>query len=63
LIDTAQENPKLAKQKIALLLLKRYPDFKAETVAFLTTVDKDHGWTQQNAETIDEVLRSFSAKA
>jgi hypothetical protein len=36
LMDTCQESPKLAKQQIALLLLKRYPEFKDETAAFLS---------------------------
>ena len=62
LIDTSQETPFLAKQTIALLLLKRYPDFKKETVAYLTSANKDHGWFKQNTETIGEVFHYFNAK-
>src|SRR5450631_3072567 len=35
LLDTSQSDPHLAHQKISLLLLKRYPEFKDETLHFL----------------------------
>lgn len=65
LIDASQESPYLAKQKIALLLLKKYPEFKAETVAFLRDLQArgggiPEGWVAQNASTIDEVLEYFA---
>jgi len=53
----------VAKQKIALLLLKRFPEFKVETTAYFATAKQYGGpWLQQNAETIDEVLRHLEAR-
>jgi len=43
-----------------LLLLKKFPEFKEETIAFLTAAKKQNGpWLQQTTETIDEVLASL----
>jgi hypothetical protein len=62
LIDVAQESQKLAKQQIALLLLKRFPDFKAETAAFLAGTEKlNDPWFRQNANTIKEVLTALKS--
>jgi len=35
LIQTSQGSQYLAEQKVALLLLKRFPEFKVETITFL----------------------------
>ncbi len=59
-MDVSQVSPHVAKQRIALLLLKKFPEFKEETIAFLTAAKKQNGpWLQQNTETIDEVLASL----
>jgi hypothetical protein len=61
LIDTCVESPMLAKQQIALLLLKRYPEYQNETIEFLTQSKLRSGpWTQQNLSTIDHLLNHFS---
>jgi hypothetical protein len=39
LLDTSQKDPRIAHQKISLLLLKRYPEFKDETLHFLMYAD------------------------
>jgi hypothetical protein len=61
LIDTCQDSPNLAKQQLALLLLKRYPEFKDETAAFLNKLKlMNVPWAQQNVQTIDDVLNHFA---
>lgn len=48
------------KQLIALLLLKRYPEFKDETIAFLNdAMSRKDDWTKQNISTIRLVLDHF----
>lgn len=60
LIDIFQGSPFVAKQQIALLLLKRCPNFKSETVAFLSeSKRRNDDWTKQNIQTIDQVLNHF----
>jgi hypothetical protein len=58
LIDTCEESPRLGKQKIALLLLKRYPEYKTETVEYLSAAKRRNDpWTQQNISTIEHLLK------
>lgn len=60
LVDTTVETPFLAKQKVALLLLKRYMEFRNETIAFLSDARASaHPWASQNAAQIDDVLNSL----
>jgi len=59
LVDVSQDTTKLAKQKVALLLMKRFPEFKMETTAFLNATKAHGAWYEQNAETIEEVLNHF----
>lgn len=57
LIDVSQESTFLAKQKVALLLLKRFPEYSEETVQFLLEVKEiESGWVKQNLKQIDAVL-------
>jgi hypothetical protein len=63
LVDISQETPFLAKQKIALLLLRKFPEFKEETIAFLVdarTVNSP--WVAQNKAVIDTVLTYFELR-
>jgi hypothetical protein len=61
LVDVSNESQYLAKQKVALLLLKRFPEYKAETVAFLRDSQKLGGpWLQQNVSQVDDVLDYFT---
>jgi len=63
LIELAQETPLIAKQKVALLLLKRYPEYKTETIEFLSDAKKRGGpWVDQNAIQIEDVLAHFTAE-
>src|SRR5262249_32968726 len=63
LIDTCQESSFVVKQQIALLLLKRYPEYVNETVEFLTNSKRaNHAWAQQNMSTIDDLLGYFSQR-
>ena len=63
LVDVSQESPSLAKQKVALLLMKRFPEFSAETIAFLETAAILRGaCVDQNTDTIDEVLDHLKGK-
>ena len=63
LVDVGQKSPSLAKQKVALLLMKRFPEFSAETIAFLETAAILRGaWVDQNTDTIDEVLDHLKGK-
>jgi hypothetical protein len=63
LVDVSQESSKLAKQKVALLLMKKFPEFKEETIAFLGSAVILRGtWVDQNTDTIDEVLDYLKRK-
>lgn len=60
LLDTSQKDPHVAHQKISLLLLKRYPEFKDETLHFLMYAkSRNDPWAQSNIEEINTVLRHF----
>lgn len=63
LVDVCLETPKLGKQKTALLLLKRFPEYREETIAFLTDA-KTRGdpWANQNAVQIDDILQYFASQ-
>jgi len=63
LIETCLDSPKVHKQLNALRLLERYPEFKAETVAFLSDakLKQDDLWAQQNISTINHVLNRFGS--
>ena len=63
LIELGQETPFIGKQKVALLLLKRYAEYQTETIEFLADAKKRGGpWTEQNAVQIEDVLAHFAAK-
>jgi hypothetical protein len=63
LIEFAQGTPLIAKQKVALLLLKRYSEYQTETIEFLSDAKKRGGpWVDQNAAQIEDVLAHFTAK-
>jgi hypothetical protein len=60
LLDTSQNDPHIAHQKVALLLLKRYPEFKNETQHFLSDAkNRNDPWTQNNIGEIDAVLKDL----
>jgi hypothetical protein len=60
LVDVSQETTFIAKQRVALLLLKRYPEYADETANFLMGAKAQNGgWVTQNLIQIDEVLRYF----
>ncbi len=63
LVDISQETQFVAKQKVALLLLKRFPEYSDETVEFLPATKEIGGsWSTQNAKEIDSVLKHFAGK-
>ena len=63
LIELGQETAYVAKQKVALLLLKRYPEYKTGTIEFLRDAKKRGGpWVDQNVVRIEDVLAYFAAK-
>jgi hypothetical protein len=60
LIETCLDSPKVHKQLIALRLLQRYPEFRDETLAFLSDAKRrSDDWAKQNISTIDHVLNHF----
>src|SRR5271155_3165722 len=60
LVDVSQESPHLAKQMVALLLLKRYPEFKNETTEFLTDARaRGDAWFSQNKTVIEGIISCF----
>jgi hypothetical protein len=62
LIDVSNESTFLAKQKVAILLLKRYPEYKDETIEFLADSKMLNGpWYNQNARQVQNVLDRFSS--
>ena len=63
LFEVTQESPHTAKQRVALLLMKKFPEYKEATSAFLVAAKREGSpWLKQNAETVDEVLSCFRAK-
>ena len=57
LLDTSQNDIHLAHQKVSLLLLKRYSEFKNETLHFLKDAkSRNDAWTQNNINEIDAVI-------
>src|SRR3954454_21756441 len=63
LIEFGQETAFIGKQKVALLLLKRYPEYKDETIELLADAKKRGGpWVDQNATQIEDVLAHFATK-
>ncbi len=62
LIDVSQESAFLAKQKVALLLLRRYPEYRSETNEFLKEASTpDSVWAQNNKRQIEAVLKHFQS--
>lgn len=60
LINTSQRSTFIAEQQISLLLLKKYPEYKDETIAYLSkSLESRDTWTAQNADTIRVVLNHF----
>ncbi|MBI5910692.1 MAG: hypothetical protein HY848_12165 [Betaproteobacteria bacterium] len=58
LLNVSQEKKVLAKHKVALLLLKKYPEYGSETIEFLEDAKKvNHPWTEQNRGQVDSVIR------
>src|SRR4051794_21970888 len=63
LIEFSQETVFIGKQKVALLLLKRYPEYKNETIELLSDAKKRGGsWADENAMQIEDVLAYFAAE-
>lgn len=62
LINVSQESTFIVMQNVSLLLLRRFPDYKHETVAFLNSRKSAGGnWVENNRLQIEEVLRHFKA--
>ena len=63
LIETSQSSTFIAHQKVALLLLKRYPEFRNETIHFLKDANgrgESDGWVRTNASEIKSVMDHLS---
>jgi hypothetical protein len=57
LIEISLESPFLVKQKVALMLLSKFPEYSYETQSFLEEARSLGGnWYHQNARTIDGVV-------
>jgi hypothetical protein len=62
LVDISQETVFLAKQRVSILLLRRYPEYQEETLEFLNGTKKDGGpWFSQNQTQIERVIEHFEA--
>jgi hypothetical protein len=62
-IGRGQETAYVAEQKVALLLLKRYREYKTETIEFLRDAKKRGApRVDQNVVQIEDVLAYFAAK-
>ena len=63
LIEYGHETIYLSKQKAAILLLKRYPEYRAETIELLEDAKQRGGpWASQNSSQIEDVLTYLRAK-
>jgi hypothetical protein len=63
LVDASQDGKYAAKQRIALLLLKKFPEYSDETVSFLSEAKKQpSGWAQGYQNEIDAVVEYFERK-
>ena len=61
LVDVCTETTIIAKQKVAILQLKSFPEYREETVAFLEDAKgRSGGWTEQNIVQIENVIAFFS---
>ena len=60
LVDASQDGKFAAKQKIAILLLKQFPEYSKETVSFLSEALKDkEGWAHSYRGQIEDVLKYY----
>ncbi len=60
LIQSSQESEYLAEQKVALMLLKRFPEYRNETVTFLKDAKERAGyWFEQNSQQVNHILEYF----
>jgi hypothetical protein len=63
LVDASQDGKYAAKQRIALLLLKQFPEYSNETVSFLNEANQHKdGWAKNYQNQIEEVLNHFERK-
>jgi hypothetical protein len=56
LVDASQDGKFSAKQRIALLLLKQFPEYSKETVSFLNEATHEGGWATMYQKQIKEVV-------
>ena len=64
LVDASQDGKFAAKQRIALLLLKQFPEYSKETVSFLSEAMKhEDGWAQSYRSQIEDVLKYFGSES
>ena len=62
LVNTSVDEAMLMKQEVSLLLLRRYPEFREETISALRSAQIRGGpWVTQNAGAVETVLDHFKA--